>query len=565
MSNRDGRSGPAHMAPSKRGSSKGRGSQSGARRRREPLQDNYYYEEPRRGGGQEFEDVSSYSSSLRKKEDMKELERQKKKKGSTAKKVILITLAVLILLIGGGFYYVFGYLLKDLTVEAIPKSKGELGIHSEVQMDNSIKNIALFGVDARPNETQVRSDAIMIVSVDNKHGKIKMASVLRDSNVSMKMKDDYGDAYYMDDKITHAYYYGGPELAVQTLNRNFGLNIEDFVTVDFAQMAKIVDAVGGVDIEISGAEAKEINENLYTLSREVAEEKENSQWDDDYDEDYFPKIVNTDYLKNIYGTRDFAYADASEFESGTYHLNGNQAVAYGRIRYLDSDDVRSVRQQNVLKALIESVRGKSKLEYPEMIRKLMPMCKTSLDFTDIMGMIPIMLTDFTVESITVPGESENARGGYNTRGGWVYMYDLVEAARHINRFIYEEEASLNENVLDEHVHEVSNLEYPSESSDSDPQSNDGLISSFPSGNDTSGLESSGVSSDVTSSWGDSSDDPNNSGSSGNGDNSEITSSSGGENWSSIPEVSIPEEPGGDEGDSGDDDWEEGAPNGDVGF
>lgn len=556
MSNRNGRPGPAHMASSKKSGSKG-GAQNGARRRREPLQDNYYYEEPRQGGLQQFEDVSSYSSSHRKKEDLKELERQKKK-GSKAKKAILITLAVLLVLAGGVIYYVFGYLLKDLTVETISKNKGELGIRSEVQMDTSIKNIALFGVDARPNETQVRSDAIMIVSVDNKHGKIKMISVLRDSNVSMQLKDDNGGSYYMDDKITHAYYYGGSELAVQTLNRNFDLNIEDFVTVDFAQMAKIVDAVGGVDIEISGAEAQAINENLYALSREVAEEKENSQWDEDYNEDNFPKIVNTDYLKNIYGTRDFAYADASEFESGTYHLNGNQAVAYGRIRYLDSDDVRSVRQQNVLKALIQSVRGKSKLEYPEMIRKLMPMCKTSLDFTDIMGMIPIMFTDFTMESITIPGEDENARGGYNSRGGWVYMYSLEEAARHINRFIYEEDASPSDVVLDEHVLGVSNLDYPAESDDSDPNSNDGLISSFPSGdNVSSNPESSSASSgNDTSSWIDSSGGLESSGGEGSSD---IVSSSGGEEWNSTPEVSVPEDTGGDDG------WEEGAPNGDVNF
>lgn len=561
MSNRNGRSGPAHMASSKKGGSRSSGSQNGARRRREPLQDNYYYEEPRTGGSQQFEDVSSYSSSLRKREDMKELERQKKKKGSRAKKAVLITLAVLLVLAGAGTYYVFGYLLKDLTVETITKNKGELGIRSEVQMDTSIKNIALFGVDARPNETQVRSDAIMIVSVDNKHGKIKMISVLRDSNVSMQIKDDSGGSYYMDDKITHAYYYGGSELAIQTLNRNFDLNIEDFVTVDFAQMAKIVDAVGGVDIEISGAEAQAINENLYTLSREVAEEKENSQWDEDYDEDNFPKIVNTDYLKNIYGTRDFAYASADEFESGTYHLNGNQAVAYGRIRYLDSDDVRSVRQQNVLKALIESVRGKSKLEYPEMIRKLMPMCKTSLDFTDIMNMIPIMFTDFTMESITIPGQDENARGGYNSRGGWVYMYNLEEAARHINRFIYEEDASPNDVVLDEHVLEVSNLDYPSESSDVNSGSNDGLISSFPSGNEvSSGSESSDLSSSSnTSSWGDSSSGLE---SSGGPDYSDPVSSSGSGEWSSTPEVSVPEvDDGGDDGGG----WDDGAPNGSVNF
>lgn len=551
MSNRNGRNGPAHMASSKKKSSSGSGS---GRRRREPLQDNYYYEEPREQDFEEFEDVSSYSSSRRKKEDLKELERQKnKKKGSTAKKVILIVVAILLLAVAGIYCYVKFYLLDGLTVETITKNKGELGIQSEVQLDDSIKNIALYGVDARPNETQVRSDAIMIVSVDNKHGKIKMTSILRDSNVSMKMEDDNGDYYYTDDKITHAYFYGGPKLAIQTLNRNFSLNIEDYVTVDFAQMAKIVDAVGGVDIYVSGEEALEINTNLYTLSQEVANEKED---DDDFDEDKSPKIIYSDYLKNIYDTRDFAYASADEFESKVRHLNGNQAVAYGRIRYIGNDDARSVRQQNVLKGLIEAVRGKSKLEYPEMIRKLMPMCTTNLDFTDIMGMLPILFTDFTMESISVPGEEENPSGGTNPRGGWVYQYDLEEAARHIHRFIYEDGASTSMNAIgkDEHVHEVSNLRYP-ESSGGGDSDLDGLISSMPSGSDVSSEPSSDVSSEPSSS--DVGSEPS------GGDVSSEPSSS--EIWVDPPIESEPDNGGGEGGGEDTGGWEEGNANGNVTF
>ncbi len=551
MSNRNGRNGPAHMASSKKKSSSGSGS---GRRRREPLQDNYYYEEPREQDFEEFEDVSSYSSSRRKKEDLKELERQKnKKKGSTAKKVILIVVAILLLAVAGIYCYVKFYLLDGLTVETITKNKGELGIQSEVQLDDSIKNIALYGVDARPNETQVRSDAIMIVSVDNKHGKIKMTSILRDSNVSMKIEDDDGSYYYTDDKITHAYFYGGPKLAVQTLNRNFSLNIEDYVTVDFAQMAKIVDAVGGVDIYVSGEEALEINTNLYTLSQEVANEKE---YDDDFDEDKSPKIIYSDYLKNIYDTRDFAYASADEFESKVRHLNGNQAVAYGRIRYIGNDDARSVRQQNVLKGLIEAVRGKSKLEYPEMIRKLMPMCTTSLDFTDIMGMLPILFTDFTMESISVPGEEENPSGGTNPRGGWVYQYDLEEAARHIHRFIYEDGASTSMNAIgkDEHVHEVSNLRY-SESSGGGDSDLDGLISSMPSGSDVSSEPSSDVSSEPSSS--DVGSEPS------GGDVSSEPSSS--EIWVDPPIESEPDNGGGEGGGEDTGGWEEGNANGNVTF
>lgn len=411
MSNRNERRGPAHMA--------GRSNKS-----REPLRDRYTYEQPPRG--QEFEDVESYSSARQKKNDLKELERQKKKKMSRGKKAaIIISVIVLVLLAAGAaaYFYLFGYLLKDLTVEPITKDKAQLGINSQVQTDTSIKNIALFGLDARDDEFEGRSDCIIILSVDNKHGKIKMASVLRDSNVSMRMTDDYGDYYYTDDKITHAYFYGGPELAVNTLNRNFSLDIEDYVTVNFIRLAEIIDACGGVRINITYDEMLEINANL----------------DLQYNESSDAIISDSDYL----------------YEDGDVLLNGNQAVAYARIRHLDSDDMRASRQQNVLKALLEQARGKSKLEYPEMIRKLMPMCKTSLDFTDIVSLVPIMLTDFQVETISVPGEEESPGGGMNSRGGWVYLYDLEVAARHINRFIYEQnEPSIH---LDDHVLEVSYL------------------------------------------------------------------------------------------------------------
>ena len=410
MSNRNGRHGPAHMAGK-------------SNRRKEPLRDNYTYEEPARG--EQFEDMESYSSTKQRKNDRKELERQKKQKMSRGKKAaIIITVIVLVLAAAGAvaYFYLFGYVLKDLTIEPITKDKAELGINSQVQTDTSIKNIALFGLDARDDEFEGRSDCIIILSIDNKHGKIKMASILRDSNVSMRMTDSYGNYYYTDDKITHAYFFGGPELAVNTLNRNFSLDIEDYVTVNFIKMAEIIDACGGVRLNISYSEMLEINSNL----------------DLQLNESIDANISYSDYL----------------YEDGDVLLNGNQAVAYARIRHLDSDDMRASRQQNVLKALLEQARGKSKLEYPELIRKLMPMCKTSLDFADIVSMVPIMLTDFKIETISIPGEEENPGGGLNSRGGWVYLYDLETAAQHINRFIYEEGAS-SQVHLDDYVLQVS--------------------------------------------------------------------------------------------------------------
>ncbi len=426
MGNRDGRNGPAHMASS-RNKGGNRSSRRGELRpRKEPLNDRYYYEE-----SDGFEDVTSYSSSKKKREDQRELERQRNpKKGNAAKKAVIISLAVLLVLVGGGLWYVFGYLLKDLTVKPITKDPVKLGWETssgvssktsdfEVVLDDSIKNIAMFGVDARGDSFEGLSDVIMILTVDNKHGKIKMTSVLRDSCASI---DGYGY-----NKINAAYSLGGPELAINTLNRNFHLRIEDYVTVNFTRMAEIVDAVGGIEMDLTADEVREVNRNLYALSQEI----EYGGYDDG------AYILASDYFPDADGNE---IIETDNYEDGRYHLNGNRAVAYGRIRHLDSDDVRATRQQNVLKALIEKVRGKSKLEYPEMIRKIMPMCETSLDFGDIMGMLPIMFTDFTIETMNIPGEVEAPEGAWLSSDNWVYLYDMEAAAKHISQFIYEKDS-----------------------------------------------------------------------------------------------------------------------------
>lgn len=400
--------GDSRRAVSSQSSSRSRSSSrsSVSRPRREELRDNYYYEEPPRNWreGDQFQDISSYSSPRKRREDQRTMESQRrsggrKKKGSLGRK-IAVTFLVLLILIGGGLFYVFGYLLNGLTMTTITKDPTELGIQDGVMSDSKITNIALFGLDARENEDVGRSDALMILTVDQRHGKLKITSILRDSEVNI---DGYGS-----DKITHAYAYGGPELAIKTLNQNYNLDIEDYVTVNFIQMAEIVDAFGGVEINVTDDEMTEINNNLAMQQAESAD----------------ANIVDSDYLS----------------QSGDLLLNGNQAVAYARIRHLDSDDVRASRQQEVLMGLVKRLKSKNILEYPNLIRKVMPMCETSLDFGDIMGMAPFMLTNFEMETMSIPGDEEQPYGAYNDAGAWVYRYDIAAASQHISRFIYEEDS-----------------------------------------------------------------------------------------------------------------------------
>ncbi|MFR5684869.1 MAG: LCP family protein, partial [Clostridia bacterium] len=154
----------------------------------------------------------------------------RKKKWSVKKKIMLIIPIVLLILFLGGclaFQYIFGGLnVREITIDPV-----ELGVDtsaSEKSKEYKITNIALFGVDSRnPNRNVGRSDSIIILSVDQKNNILKMTSILRDSKVKI---EGHGE-----EKITHAYAYGGPELAIKTLNENFHLDIQDYATVNFSQ------------------------------------------------------------------------------------------------------------------------------------------------------------------------------------------------------------------------------------------------------------------------------------------------------------------------------------------
>ena len=382
---------------------------------------------------QGFEDVSSYSSSKEYKK------RRGKRRVRAALRGIAIFFCLVFILCGSGLVYVSTNLLSGLNTTSIAKDDDTLGIDSEnIVMDNSIKNIALFGVDARNTEFTGRSDVIMILSVDNRHGKIKMTSILRDSELLIEGEGTSGYVSYVN-KINAAYADGGPELAIRTLNQNFGLDIRDYVTINFANMAAIVDAFGGVDITMTAEEVSALNDNLWALQQEVEEQKELDQQNGTYDEQSYSDIGYEDFIPSLDGTVQLMYG---EYQDGTYHLNGNQAVAYGRIRYVGSDYARVERQQNVFSALVAKVGGMGLTDYAKLAQELMPYCETSLNLDDILAMTPILFTDFTMSSISVPNaEYETDLFDQQDSSGTYHMiYDPTGAAQRISAFIYEEDS-----------------------------------------------------------------------------------------------------------------------------
>lgn len=364
-----------------------------------------------RDDAQEFEDLSSYSSS---KEYNK---RRKNRRGHTVLKCILGVFCALLIVFGSGLIYIATHLLDDLTTTNITKDPTALGIDPSVTMDDSIKNIALFGLDQRSaySDDSTRSDVIMVLTVDNKHKKLKITSILRDSYVSIEGENSNGVHVDYMDKINAAYAEGGYELAIRTLNRNFGLNIMDYVTIDFTDTAAIVDAFGGVEISLTAEEKWEINQNLWNLSQETE-----------------GLIKDSDFLADANGqVVDLAGA---EYSDSVELLNGNQAVAYGRIRNIGYDYQRVERQQIVFKALMNRVTQLSFGEYPSLISQLMPYCETSLDLTDAIGMTPILTSDFTIETISIPDVDYEL--DLTDDGSYLY-YDVERAGHRIDSFINE--------------------------------------------------------------------------------------------------------------------------------
>lgn len=324
---------------------------------------------------------------------------------SRAKKVIIILISTLLAVTGSCFAYAYDY-LKDFNHVSITQDDTELGISAEESQDTStdITNIALFGVDSRNGEKMSgNSDSIMIVSVDKQHNKIKLISIMRDTLVRIP---DHGVS-----KITEAYGYGGAVLAIRTLNENFNLNIRDYATVNFAKMADIIDAVGGVEIYVT-------EDELVNANASIMEQCE---------------ILGID-SRTVRGIE----------EPGLQTLNGIQAVGYARIRKVNNpngsygDFGRTDRQREIMEQLFNKALTMEKSQYPNMIKTLLPCVETSLDYGKILNLAGILGRQVTFEQTRVPLLEYVIDAGYYYNGKSTVYYNLDYASDIIHAFIYDD-------------------------------------------------------------------------------------------------------------------------------
>lgn len=319
--------------------------------------------------------------------------RPKKKKNK--KKIILGILLSIVAVLLAAVIAVVCWLNSLLDKPQKENLSGDLGIVSkeELPFDEEVKNIALFGLDTRQDNDRGRSDAIIVLSIDRVNKKVKMSSIARDTYIT------YANGKH--DKITHAWSNGKQNLAVKTLNRNFKLDITDFVSVNFFQFAYIIDYIGGVTIDINEGEMN---------------------------------VMNNKHIPHI---QSLGIKCEKIKAPGVQHVGGGEALAYARDRYTGSDIERGSRQREVLAAMFEAVKKMNVLKLPKLVEMILGECTTSLDKSEMISIGTWALFNMPqIESFGLPNEECKGRG--QMINGTSYMvYDLDHASQMLHDFIYQ--------------------------------------------------------------------------------------------------------------------------------
>lgn len=322
-----------------------------------------------------------------------------KRKKSRKKKIIISCIAVLILILilSAGLFY-GNNLLSKMKRSKIDES--DLGIKKDVAEKvqtseiKDIVNIAILGVDEAENDVG-RSDALMIATFDPVHKKLKITSIMRDTYVDIPENGK--------DKINHAFAYGGPQLSIKTLNQNFGLNIKDYVKINFEELEGLVDAIGGIDMELSDKEIVEVDHYIERVSR-----------------------VSNLPIKPLVKS-----------ESGKVHLDGFQTLGYCRIRSTDNGDFdRTERHRKIMTEMFNKISNAGTAELASMATKLLPYVETSLSNKEIINLAANVLNLGTknIEQERFPRDDYSKNSNIN---GFFYLcYDEAYTEEQIHEYIF---------------------------------------------------------------------------------------------------------------------------------
>ena len=332
---------------------------------------------------------------------------RKKKKTQKKNRMFLFILEMVLLVV---LLIVLYAVLKADKVNKISIDKDNIEVNESVKNNETLKeyrNIALFGVDARDKSLGKgnRTDTIMIASINLETGDIKLVSVYRDTYLNLG-----NDTY---NKCNAAYAKGGPEQAINMLNMNLDLNIEDYVTVGFTGLMETVDALGGIEMNILESEIRHLNNYQISMVGTTTDGKT------------FVANEGKDYTAIKH--------------AGVQTLNGLQATAYCRVRQVGDDFMRAQRQRDVLTAIVEKAKRANPATLNKILDKVLPYISTSLDIDEVAS----VLTDITKYNIVAkdgfPFEDGRTTGNVGSKGSCVIPVTLASNVTKLQKFLFESE------------------------------------------------------------------------------------------------------------------------------
>ena len=400
--------------------------------------------------------------------------RKKKKGGMSVLGKIAIVLCILLLLVVFAEIAVVYSKIDKMDFKNLDPDK--LSINEGYEYDETgYLNVALFGLDKRENveEMGTRSDTIIIASLNRETKEVKMSSVYRDTLLQMD------DGTY--NKANAAYAFGEEEEAVAMLNRNLDMDITHYVTVDFSAMVDMIDAVDGIDVEVTEEEIPYLN----NYACEIIENTGVDTW--------------------------------GITEPGYQHLTGVQATAYARIRATEGDDYRRTeRQRLVLTKIAEKAQAVSLSSLNMMIDRVLPKVRTNFTLPEILAYAKDVKKYTIGETLGFPFDLDTMY--YGEAGDSVVPNNLEDNVKQLHEFLFGEDgyspSSTVSEISDELVF-VTGIGYPSESNytnhssgygSQDYSTSDGAYNNsdgYGSGDGTSGGDYGyGTGDDGTGSYGD---------------------------------------------------------------
>lgn len=249
------------------------------------------------------------------------------------------------------------------------------GMQVPLADDKGLTNILIIGTDTRDPQSHGRADAIMLLTINDKTKSLHLSSLMRGIYVSIPNDPDpaFRDYYVPLFMLNAAHTWGGPRLLLKTVQRNFRVHVTRYMQTDFGGFQTTIDRVGGVEIVLTDAEAKILNSH-----------KEAGQ---------------------------------ADFQAGKALLNGKQALAYARIRKIDSDFNRMGRQRKVILALFEKMKSSDLTRINDSVKALMPCVKTNLTDQEMMQLIfkVPQYKGYSFDQLSLPLETYEAMK---------YIYDL---------------------------------------------------------------------------------------------------------------------------------------------